>query len=139
VRGGWRRLLVKARPSDKFPKPKLKFLLPLTQTIDSPSDAAAEQFADFVPISTFLVMLEEQWGESAGFAEKLVAKVSRWQDDVKKVANARAGREGKTVPEPPDTPNPINEIGIDGIVSNASPDDGPSTSRRFKWAPGQSA
>ena len=99
VRGGWRRLLVKARPTDKLPKPKLKFILPLTEPFDFEGAPRA------VPVSSLLVVFEEQWGETAGFAERLVAQVTMWSDD--------AG--------PTDPAEARPEIGIDPIVSALAP------------------
>jgi hypothetical protein len=105
VRGGWRRILIKARPTDKLPKPKLKFILPLTEPFDFDDRRPA------VPVSSLLVMLEEQWGETAGFAEKLVALVTPWTDDAAPYAKSPA----------PNPPQPRSEIGIDPIVSSRAP------------------
>ena len=99
VRGGWRRILIKARPSDRLPTPKLKFILPLTEPFDFCATTPV------VPVSSLLVMLEEQWGETTGFAERLVAQVTPWTD----AASKKPSPDGR------------REIGIDPIASAIAP------------------
>ena len=93
VRGGRRRILIKARPTDKLPTPKLKFILPLTEPFDLKAGPSAPEDRPPAPVSSLLVMLEEQWGETTGFAEKLVAQVTPWTDDRKRGASGRSARD----------------------------------------------
>lgn len=96
IRAPWCRLIVKAHPAEQLPKPKLRFILPLTQPMHD------DKRPDEQALSTLLVVLEEQWGEVAGFAEILVAEVVEWKDP--SIENGE--RSG------------LHEIGYDPILTN---------------------
>ncbi|MDQ8700592.1 hypothetical protein [Hyphomicrobium sp. LHD-15] len=80
INSPWRRLLLKARPRDRMPKPSVRFILPLTQSIGPAERPDGSPATPEDPRNSLLVMLDEAWGSHAGLAEKLNVQVVAWEE-----------------------------------------------------------
>jgi hypothetical protein len=67
VRGSWRRVLVKNRRRARLARPKIRFILPLTQPAGPPS-------ADGV--APLIAVVDETWSEVAGLVERLECQLA---------------------------------------------------------------